>query len=99
MHYSTLAAVFLFALGSFAIPHQKRDTCMNQQQAEVVANNFKTLISAYTNETANAVMCSDVHDYSDSVITLMDGACAKSVSRPPFQRGPRYIDSTELSHT
>lgn len=92
-----MAAISLLAGGAFAAPASataatatsapNADGCMRDEQATTVANNFKTLISAYTNETANAVMTTNVVDYSDSVITLMDSACPASPpvdSKLPF---------------
>jgi len=68
----------LFTLGALArpSPNQGRsNTCLNDGSAWKVANNFKTLISAYTDTAAEAYLCTDVHDYSDSVITLIDSGC------------------------
>jgi len=77
---STIIAAATFALGAIASPTlmQKRDcndTCMTYDQATVVANNFKTLIAAYSDELANEVLTVDFEDYSDSVTELINSGC------------------------
>ncbi|KAK4540927.1 hypothetical protein LTR36_008435 [Oleoguttula mirabilis] len=57
---------------------------MRDEQANTVANNFKTLIGTDTNATANAVITADEVDYSDSVIPLMDSTCPPVGSPLPF---------------
>lgn len=71
------ATISLFALGALArpAPNQDKGVCLDNAAANKVANNFKALISAYTDEAAQEVLCTDVHDYSDSVITLIDSGC------------------------
>jgi len=49
--------------------------CMTYDQAQKVANNFKTLISDYSNATAEAVLTVDFTDYSDSVTELINSGC------------------------
>lgn len=72
-----IAAVF--AVGALATPTLVKkdcnDTCMSYDQANVVANNFKTLISDYSNAFADQVLTVDFEDYSDSVTTLIDSGC------------------------
>lgn len=80
MRASIIAAV-TFAIGAFAAPAlQRRDDddqwCMTDDEALHVANNFKELISAYTNATAERVLCTSFSDYSDSVIELINNGCA-----------------------
>lgn len=76
---STIIAAATFALGAIASPLiQKRDcndTCMTYEQATVVANNFKTLIAAYSDELADQVLTTDFTDYSDSVTELINSGC------------------------
>ena len=49
--------------------------CMTDANAKKVANNFKTLIDAYTDKLANATLTEDFIDYSDSVGELINGGC------------------------
>ncbi|KAK5116262.1 hypothetical protein LTR62_008589 [Meristemomyces frigidus] len=79
---STIIAAATFALGALAAPSlsplQKRDcndTCMSYDQATSVANNFKTLIAAYSDSLADSAMTTDFVDYSDSVTSLINGGC------------------------
>ncbi|KAF2768738.1 hypothetical protein EJ03DRAFT_114268 [Teratosphaeria nubilosa] len=78
MRSLTIAAATL-ALGAIATPQlvekDCNDTCMTYDQATKVANNFKTLISAYSNDYANQYLTEDYNDYSDSVTTLIDSGC------------------------
>ena len=68
---------------------------MTYDQATTVANNFKTLIAAYSDDLANAVLTENFVDYSDSVITLIDSGCTSPValgsetfsSRAAFEAG------------
>lgn len=55
----------------------KRTTsnCMSDAAATTVANNFQTLIAAYSDELANATLTEDFVDYSDSVGELINGGC------------------------
>jgi hypothetical protein len=66
------ALTSLLALTATAAPNAcKKENCMDDDQANQVADNFKQLISAYTKSAADAYLTSDVHDYSDSVSTLI----------------------------
>ncbi|KJY00710.1 hypothetical protein TI39_contig315g00038 [Zymoseptoria brevis] len=56
----------------------RNDGCMTDEQAQQVANNFKELIAAYSDELANAVLTEDFVDYSDSVIELINNGCSNS---------------------
>ncbi|KAK5111265.1 hypothetical protein LTR62_005293 [Meristemomyces frigidus] len=95
MHTSSIATVAALAIGATAAPWNRHfgwggwngwgfnggsGMCMNDAQANVVANNFKATIAAYTNATASAVLTSDVQDFSDSVIELIDGGCPSSAA-------------------
>lgn len=83
MRASIITSVSLMALGSTAAPGMPwfgwggygGKGCMSDAQAQQVAENFQGLIAAYTVNLANAVLTDDVHDYSDSVIELIDGGC------------------------
>nr|POE78549.1 hypothetical protein CFP56_60781 [Quercus suber] len=68
MRSSIFAAVSCLAATAFG-------ACMSDPQAHEVAVHFKTLISAYTNASADAYLAEDFVDTSDSVITLIDGGC------------------------
>ncbi|KAK4541063.1 hypothetical protein LTR36_008288 [Oleoguttula mirabilis] len=79
---STMIAAAAFAIGAIATPTfpviQKRDcndTCMTYDQAQVVANNFKTLIASYSDALADQVLTVDFTDYSDSVTELINSGC------------------------
>jgi len=102
MRSFAIAAFSLFTLGALARPapgQSNGNPCLNNDHALKVANNFKDLISAYTDETAEAVLCTDVTDYSDSVITLMDSGCPSSApagSPLPFKAlGSATFDSLD----
>lgn len=97
---SSIMAAAAFAIGAIATPTimQKRDcndTCMTYDQAQVVANNFKTLIASYSDELANEVLTVDFNDYSDSVTELINSGCTGPVplgsvtfdSRAAFEAG------------
>ena len=76
---SSIIAAAAFAIGAIATPLiQKRDcndTCMTYDQAQVVANNFKSLIASYSNSLADQVLTADFTDYSDSVTELINSGC------------------------
>ncbi|KAH9837403.1 hypothetical protein Tdes44962_MAKER08369 [Teratosphaeria destructans] len=78
MRRSILTAA-TFACTALAAPQLVKrdcnDTCMTYDQATQVANNFKTLISAYSTDAANQYLTADYTDYSDSVTTLIDSGC------------------------
>lgn len=79
MRCSIIAAA-AFAIGAFAAPGLVRrqdddQWCMTDAEATQVANNFKTLISDYSNATAERVLCTSFSDYSDSVIELINNGC------------------------
>jgi len=90
MRNAIIASVGLLAATSVAVPHSGQwwdggfggNNCMNDAQGWQVANNFKDLIAAYTNATADAVLTTDVVDYSDSVIELIDAGCPSSSPGP-----------------
>ncbi|KAK1058014.1 25S rRNA (adenine2142-N1)-methyltransferase [Friedmanniomyces endolithicus] len=107
MRNSILACVGLLAVNAIAAPnnggnpwngwgYSGNGRCMNDDQANKVANNFRDLISAYTTTLANSVLTTTVQDYSDSVIELIDGGCpsgpialgsATFASRASFEAG------------
>lgn len=79
MRFATIAAL-AFGVGAMASPALRRresddDWCMTDAEAQQVANNFKTLISDYSNATAERVLCTSFADYSDSVIELINNGC------------------------
>lgn len=54
----------------------KGASCMNKDQAQQVADNFHQLIAAYSDKLADQTLTKGFNDYSDSVTTLIDNACA-----------------------
>nr|POE56620.1 hypothetical protein CFP56_33592 [Quercus suber] len=68
MRSSIFAAVSCLAATVFG-------ACMSDPQAHEVAVHFQTLISEYTNSSAEAYLSENFVDTSDSVITLIDGGC------------------------
>ncbi|KAK3069206.1 hypothetical protein LTR53_012646 [Teratosphaeriaceae sp. CCFEE 6253] len=82
---SSIIAAAAFAVGALAVPTilNKRDcndTCMTFDQATKVANNFKTLISDYSNASAEIFLTEDFSDYSDGVNELINSGCAGPVA-------------------
>jgi len=94
----------LFAVAALATPTPvKREEpcdddappCLTYDQATVVANNFGSLISAYSVADANKYLTVDYTDYSDSVTELINGGCtgpqplgaATFTSRASFEAG------------
>lgn len=49
--------------------------CMTYDDAQKVANNFKTLIASYSDDFAEQALTTDFHDYSDGVAELINGGC------------------------
>lgn len=49
--------------------------CLTFDEATLVADHFKELQVDYSDEAADAYLTEDFTDYSDSVITLINGAC------------------------
>jgi hypothetical protein len=84
MRSFAIAAGF-FAVASLASPLIARGNkepcdenaapCMTYDQASTVANNFASLISAYSNASADAYLTVDFTDYSDSVNELINNGC------------------------
>jgi len=85
-----LASASLFAAGVFA-----GSRCMNKAEAQQVATNFGDLLTNYTESLANASLTSNYHDYTDSVIELINSGCTTPVtlgsatfsSRASFEAG------------
>lgn len=95
MRASIIAAISL-AVGAIAAPRRRDDYddwCMTDDQATHVANNFKGLISAYSNASADAVLCSGFTDYSDSVSELINNACANG---PATLGAPTFTSRTSF---
>ena len=83
MRFSTITAL-AFGVGAIAAPGLRRrddddNWCMTDAEANQVAENFKTLISAYTNASAERFLCTSFTDYSDSVIELINNGCYNKV--------------------
>ncbi|KAM3417825.1 hypothetical protein BST61_g6050 [Cercospora zeina] len=49
--------------------------CLDDGAAQKVAQNFRSLISNYSNDTANAVLSPNFTDHSDGLATLMNNGC------------------------
>ena len=49
--------------------------CMTDGDAQTVANNFEALIANYSDALANKTLTVNFHDYTDSVIELIDSGC------------------------
>ena len=57
---------------------------MSEEDAQVVANTFKSLIRGYTKELAIAALTEDFFDYSSAVSTVINkGAAAPKALVPP----------------
>lgn len=66
--------------------HASRDSsCMNKDEAQQVATNFKDLIVEYSDSLANSSLTVDFVDYSDSVIELINSGCTNSVQDVSFK--------------
>ena len=81
MHFTFVAATGLFALSSLtaAIP-VSAGTCLDDAHAQQVAENFRILITDYSNYTASQVLCENFVDYSDSVNELINSGCPNGTS-------------------
>lgn len=49
--------------------------CLDDGAAQKVAENFRSLITNYSNASAAAYLTEDFHDYSDGVNTLINSGC------------------------
>jgi hypothetical protein len=49
--------------------------CMSATDAQGVANNFQALIATYSDALAEKTLTENFHDYTDSVIELIDNGC------------------------
>lgn len=56
----------------------RSSTCLSDQEAQGVADNFRNLIADYSDALANASLTEDFVDYSDSVIELINNGCPNS---------------------
>lgn len=54
---------------------ENKGACMTDADAQTVANNFEALIANYSDALANATLTENFHDYTDSVIELIDSGC------------------------
>jgi len=62
----------LFALAAPFFASSVSATCLSQNDASTLANNFGKLVSAYSQKLANQTFTAGFIDYSESVNTLMD---------------------------
>ncbi|KAK4506286.1 hypothetical protein PRZ48_000016 [Zasmidium cellare] len=67
----------------------RQSTCLSDSDAQTVADNFKESIAAYSDAQADADFTTDFHDYSDSVIELIDNGCPNT----PVALGTATFDS------
>ena len=74
----TALATSLFFAPSLADSKTGNAPCLNATTAQTVATHFGSLISNYSNASADAYLTSDFTDYSDSVIELMNSGCPNS---------------------
>lgn len=71
---STIAvAATLSLLTSAAATHK---ACISKPQAKTIARTFGTLVSAYNNDTATALLAPTFTDYSSSINSLKNGGCS-----------------------
>ncbi|EME43651.1 hypothetical protein DOTSEDRAFT_72870 [Dothistroma septosporum NZE10] len=75
-------------LAIVALANPAKRACMTDDDANRVANNFRTLITDYSNATAAQVLCTDFTDYSDSVSELINNGCPN---------GPQALGSATFS--
>lgn len=54
---------------------QQQQACLDDNAAQKVAENFRSLITNYSNSSAAAYLSEDFHDYSDGVNTLINAGC------------------------
>lgn len=71
--FSILASLAALTVSTYA-------ACLDHAAAGQVAANFKGLIATYSDELANATLTEDFHDYSDSVIELINSGCTTPVA-------------------
>ncbi|KAK3648400.1 hypothetical protein LTR56_007517 [Elasticomyces elasticus] len=98
---SFIIAAASLATVAFALPEPmfsgklaRRDaTCMSADEANQVALNFNHLISDYSDDSANATLTEGFVDYSDSVISLIDGGCTGPLplGHPTFDSRASFI--------
>jgi hypothetical protein len=70
MKFATTLIFGALASLSFAAPHEARGSgkqCLCKDSAEYLVNGFGTLLSAYSNATADALLAEDFTDTSDSI--------------------------------
>lgn len=74
MHTSTFLACAVALMGSVAtaLPERRNGFCLNTGDAWVIANDDKTLVSAFTPAFANQVLAADYTGQLDSINTLID---------------------------
>jgi len=98
------AAVSLLALGATASPieveeraiEERAAACMTKAEAGVVAQNFRANIHETFNKTlALTSMTKNFHDYSDSVLELINNGCpatgATALGQPTFSSRKAFI--------
>ena len=78
----------LYAIACFALSASARSNCLNNDTASVVANNFRSTITNYSNALAAQVLSPNFQDYSDSVNELINNGCPN---------GPQPLGSATFS--
>jgi hypothetical protein len=72
------------------------NACMTASDAQTVADNFDALIANYSDALARKTLTENFHDYTDSVIELIDNGCPNGplpVSLPPQHHIPSISTS------
>lgn len=92
MRTSIIAFAGLLGLAT-ATPTRRQETCIDDDGAQRVANNFRTLITDYSNATAAQVLSPDFTDYSDSVNELINNGCpdGPQVNLPLYRQNRIWI--------
>jgi len=62
------------ALLALCLPFATARPCLSQSDVNTLTTHFGDLVSAYSQKLANQTLTVDFVDYSESIITLMDGA-------------------------
>ncbi|CZT22425.1 uncharacterized protein RCC_08295 [Ramularia collo-cygni] len=62
-----------------SLHHIRDSSCMDDNEAQQVATNFKNLIVEYSEELANSSLTVEFKDYSDSVIELINSGCPNTL--------------------
>ncbi|KAM0804921.1 hypothetical protein BDR22DRAFT_885015 [Usnea florida] len=99
-----LVSISGLALAALAVPGRGNadlgNSCLNNSDAQTLANNFGWLISSWTLNTsysqslANVSIATQIHDYSDSIRDLESRGCA--VGPQPLDNSSAAFDADQL---